>query len=397
MKMKILSLDVSYRFPLFLHLSRFLLACCSDSVSLPAVNVTIFAAGIDAVCVRFPAITQVGNGTVLAFALCSDGPGDGCISRTGPPNRNGICMKKSYDSGRTWGELKIPCGGMAGSQPTVVYDSVNRTTILMGCLGGHIYSYDDGETWLGRPGQPFKGHIRPWHCPLNRSWMGTVACIWGGHGPSTFPEDFRGPGRGLQLKRGPKAGRILFISGGVVHYSDDHGLTFNASTMTNTSWPGASESQLVELSNGTVAAYCRSSWTLPHGGKVVMHSDDSGLTFGPMFFDMGLSFPGSNPNVMSSIVSFDRDDAPTSEIFFSAPLNAGRDHMTVHKSSDDTKTWNESVVVEVGHSVYSCLTTLPADDLMGILWESGSGCTKNASGAICRLAFTAFPRSMKRK
>ena len=247
----------------------FRLPTCCSSVSLPGTNVTIFAAGIDAVCVRFPAITEVGNNTVLAFALCSDGPGDGCVSREGPANRNGICMKASHDSGKTWGELKIPCGGRAGSQPTVLYDSVNRTTILMGCLGGHIYSYDDGATWLGRPGQPFKGHVRPWHCPLNRSWMGTVACIWGGHGPGTFQGDLRGPGRGLQLKRGPKAGRLLFITGGVAHYSDDHGITFKPSTMTNTTWPDVSESQLVELSNGTVAAYCRSSWTMPHGGKVV--------------------------------------------------------------------------------------------------------------------------------
>ena len=138
---------------------------------------------------------------------------------------------------------------------------------------------------------------------------------------------------------------------------------------------------------------------MPHGGKVVMHSHDSGLTFGPIIYDMGLSFPGSNPNVMSSIVSFAHHSndsiIPTSEIFFSAPLNAGRDHMTVHKSSDDTNSWNQSILIEETHSVYSCLTTLPDEEYMGILWESGSGCSKNASGAICRIAFTAFPRSME--
>ena len=165
--------------------------------------------------------------------------------------------------------------------------------------------------------------------------------------------------------------------------------------MTTTQWPVVSESQLVQLSNGTVAAYCRSSWTYPHGGKVVMHSDDGGMSFGPVMFDMGLAFPGSNPNVMSSVVASRDTGNQSSEIFFSAPLHPGRDYMTVHKSSDDTRTWsNNTYLIEKGHSVYSCLTTLPDPERMGILWESGSGCTAGAAGAICRIAFTAFPRAL---
>ena len=173
---------------------------------------TVFEAGVDAVCVRFPAITQVGNNTVLAFGLCSDGPGDGCISRKGPTGRNGVCMKRSLDNGKSWGPLIIPCGGMAGSQPTVVYDSHNKSTILMGCLGGHIYSQDDGASWVGRPGNPFKGRILPWDCTPH-DWMGAKACIWGGHGPNTIGSDLRGPGRGLELTVGSAAGRLLFITG----------------------------------------------------------------------------------------------------------------------------------------------------------------------------------------
>ena len=64
---------------------------------------------------------------------------------------------------------------------------------------------------------------------------------------------------------------------------------------------------------------------------------------------------------------------------------AGRNHIGVRRSSDDTATWSGKHLIEAGNSAgYSCLVNAPVQGRGGILFESlGAG----------NIAFATFPLS----
>ena len=76
---------------------------------------------------------------------------------------------------------------------------------------------------------------------------------------------------------------------------------------------------------------------------------------------------------------------PASPAVLRALAGAGRNHIGVRRSSDDTATWSGKHLIEAGNSAgYSCLVNAPVQGRGGILFESlGAG----------NIAFATFPLS----
>jgi len=338
-------------------------------------------------CIRIPAITQVGDGILLAFAECRQRTGDGCIPSTHTPRNLSsstneyVCMKRSTDGGRTWSDLTFPfTQKITSAQPTVVYDEIKKTVILQNQANGSNYQVMSGDNGLS------------WSEPVD---IGSFLGKW--RGTSV------GPGRGLQLKHSDKAGRLLFIGhhgayvDDVVWYSDDHGKTYSLS---DTVFPHMDEAQLVELSDGGVMANMRNKHFLPgdaRGVSVSNKSGDFGVSFGLVHSDPALI----EPVCMASIISNDQPGGqrareipggPLQEraLYFANPnTTSGRTHLTIKKSIDDGKTWPPSLqkLVYAGDAAYCCLTTVAEAGLIGLLWETNA---ESCSGPSCRIMFSVF-------
>ena len=72
-----------------------------------------------------------------------------------------------------------------------------------------------------------------------------------------------GPGRGMQIKNGEYKGRLIVpvydtAQSGII-YSDDHGATWNYAKGPSTKKAAMSESQIVEMPDGTLRVYARST------------------------------------------------------------------------------------------------------------------------------------------
>ena len=198
-----------------------------------------------------------------------------------------------------------------------------------------------------------------------------------------------GKGRGLQLKHGPKAGRLLFIGGSAagdrVYFSDDHGASYQLS---ETLIPQMNEAQLAELPSppGTVIANMRVSAnaTFPADVRGIAISTDSGLTFGHARPAPDLIAPANG--CMASAITVERP-GEAATVYFAGPNSTlGRSHMVL-KRSDDGLSFPRArqTLVYSGLGGYSCLTTVPQEGKLGLLWESSiDGCV----GAACSIRFS---------
>jgi hypothetical protein len=196
-----------------------------------------------------------------------------------------------------------------------------------------------------------------------------------------------GPGRALQLKTGPKAGRLLFcghketnLSLGIyssyqspIWTSDDGGNSFTLQTTFPRAgvdpFPqfGPHEGNLVELGGGHVLyearnnfwVYCSGSThscsgalncTQPHCAfpypnmpmnRFRSMSTDSGETWTPLGFDATLSDKGHG--CQGSMLS--QGNLPSNRLYFSRPWTAGRTNMTVWVSNDGGQSWPRTIQV----------------------------------------------------
>ena len=324
---------------------------------------------------RIPAVIVTPKGTVLAF----------CEGRKTSRADHGdidLVLKRSTDGGRTWGPLELVYeeGGSAKvtiGNPCPVIDRSTERLWLPFCRKNRnvliTYSDDDGRTW-SEPHDVTKD-VKPSHW----RWYAT------------------GPGVGIQLTRGPHAGRLVIpcdhtepYQGRMpqfshVFFSDDRGRSWR---LGGTVGADTDECQAVELADGRLMLNMRNYHGRAGGQKdkdrmrAIAYSADGGQSWSPIQFDRTLI----EPICQASFLRYQfPEDGRDGIVLFSNPASRTTRHrLTVRLSRDEGRTWPVARLLHAGPAAYSCLTVLP-DGTIGCLFEAGE---KHAYETIL---FARFP------
>lgn len=314
---------------------------------------------------RIPSLLATPAGTLLAFA-------EGRKSGRGDAGNIDLLLRRSLDQGRTWEPVQTiwDDGSNTCGNPCPVFDrQTGAIELLMTWNRGEdtepriidqtsrdsrrvwaTRSADDGRTWA--PPREITADVkRP-----DWTWYAT------------------GPGAGIQIERGPLAGRLVIpcdhIEAGTrghyshVIYSDDHGRAWRLGG--RTPLPQVNECEVVELADGRLRLNMRNYDRLQRTRQTAL-SDDGGLTWSGQVHAPDLIEPVCQATIRR--YSWPAADRP-GIILFANPASEKRERMTVRASQDDGQTWPVARRVTDKPSAYSCLAALP-DKTIGLLFETG--------------------------
>lgn len=312
---------------------------------------------------RIPALTRTNAGTLIA---AYDGrPGDADV-----PSNIALIVRRSTNQGATWHDRQVVRyePGVAGfGDPSLLVDRTTGRIFLFHVASmnqgfarsatgndeadpnvlqmDYSYSDDDGRTWR---------HERITNEAKDPAWGGL----------------FASSGEGIQIRRGPYAGRLLQQyairhQGGTWAaslFSDDHGRTWRFGALVG---PGMDENKTVELADGRILLNSRA----PGGYRKVATSRDGGVTYTGLVQDTALVDPANN----AAIIRFDLDAAPGSRavrqlLFSNTEDPTRRRNLTLKMSCDDGRTWPVRRTIEAGPAAYSTLTPLGGGGF-GLLYE----------------------------
>lgn len=314
---------------------------------------------------RIPSIIVTNNGTLLAFCEGREAGDTGDIN---------LLLKRSEDNGITWSDEQViwdDATNTCGNPCPVVDEETGRIWLFTTWNNGEdkekdiinkislsprvpyvLYSDDDGKTWSLPVSLEETCRNPSW------GWYAT------------------GPGVGIQLKSGKYKGRLVipanhsyddpegkladgeYSYGAHVIYSDDHGKSWKISESIK---PGCNESQVTELSDGTLLINMRSYNNKQ--SRAISYSEDGGQSWSDITHDFQLV----ESQCQASIINFEEKKA---HLFLNPAVPHGRDHMTLKVSFDDCASWSNSKLVYEGPSAYSSITKL-ADGRVGLFFESG--------------------------
>jgi sialidase-1 len=331
---------------------------------------------------RIPSLIVAPNGDLLAFCEGREGGDAGDIN---------LLMKRSKDLGETWNEEIIvwdDAGNTCGN-PCPVVDRIN----------GRIWLYmtwnlgsDHEREIVRRESQDTR---RPYLCYSDDngfSWTKPVEMTrtckdpaWGWYAT--------GPGIGIQMQSEKFRGRLIipanhsyddpegnirqgpFAYGSHVLISDDYGKTWRKSLPIR---PGCNESQVVELSDGTLMMNMRSY--NDEYCRAVATSTDGGETWTEISHDRQLV----ESKCQASFINYGKYKDLNMLLFSNPAVAVGRTHMTIKASFNDGQHWSISRCIHPGPAAYSCLTRMENGEI-GILYECGD------KHRYERIVFQKFP------
>ena len=319
---------------------------------------------------RIPAFLTTGKGTLLAF----------CEGRQGGRSDSGnidLLLRRSTDGGKTWSPPQIVWddGDNTCGNPCPVQDRETGTIWLLltwnhgrdseGAIKkneGHdtrrvfiTRSTDEGLTWSD-PREITETTKRPeWR------WYAT------------------GPGVGIQLEHGPRAGRLVIpcdhslVSSedptgynSHVIYSDDHGQTWR---LGGTITPAVNECQVVELADGALMMNMR-NYDRTQTTRAIATSADGGMTWSQVRHDPDLV----EPICQASFLRYTkRPEDDRNRLLFANPAHGQRGQrrdLTIRLSYDEGQTWPIQRLLWPGPAAYCCLSILP-DGPIACLFEGG--------------------------
>lgn len=325
---------------------------------------------------RIPALVVSTRGTLLAF----------CEGRRTSRSDSGdivLLSKRSTDGGDTWTKQQVVWDdpGNTCGNPCVVQDRDTGVVWLLMTwnLGSdeerriidgtsrdtrRVFvnrSEDDGSSW-SIPEEITGDVKRP-----DWTWYAT------------------GPGAGIQLERGARAGRLVIpcdhIESGTRRYyshvvvSDDHGAHWRLGG--RTPQDQVNECEVVELPGGELLLNTR-NYDPACRARRVSTSLDAGETWGPLRIDPALVEPICQASIRASALG------GRQVLVFSNPASAKRrENLTVRVSLDGGRTWPLGRTLHAGPSAYSCLAALPGGH-MAVLYEAGT------ESAYERIVFARF-------
>lgn len=342
---------------------------------------------------RIPGLVVTTKGTVLAY----------CEARRttrGDWGEIDVMLRRSEDGGRTWAPREVlvhiegdePVNPVAAAQnldrpgentvnnPVAIVDQVTGAVHFLYCLEYmrcfYMRSDDDGRTWTKAV------EITPTFDQFKPEYDWKVLAT--------------GPCHGVQLQRGPHAGRLVVPvwlslgTGGHAHrpsvtstiYSDDHGQTWQRGEIAVPDTPETvfpNETVVVELADGSVMLNSRTE-SMPNR-RVVVVSPDGATHWSAPRFDEALY----EPICMAGIIRLSlAADGRKNRILFSNPHNLerldgkaqpgksrDRRNLSIKLSYDEGRTWPVNKSLEPGYSAYSDLAVLP-DGTALCLYERGN-------------------------
>ncbi|MBD3188630.1 exo-alpha-sialidase [Candidatus Bathyarchaeota archaeon] len=375
-------------------------------------RIPVFESGAHGVyCYRIPALTCTTKGTLLAFCearkrSCSDWAHSAIMSRRciDPVSRldDWVDPIVIFESDRllaprswpemleagTFAELKgwdqdsedfEPLIDVCTNNPVPITDRDGKTIHLVFCehydKAFYTRSMDDGVTW---------------ETPLD------ITAVL-----QEFKEEYdwtviaAGPGHGIQLRKGPLKGRLVIPfwlasnpedpgshkpSQVAVIYSDDGGDTWNSGDFVPFTIKSPSETQGIQLANGSVRLYSRNIQSMdpnnPTCGKAMTTSGDGATAWTPYEFNESLP----EPICMGSVISLPwHDDNPNKVVVYTSPDSRAtikgpgtRHKLTAWLSEDGGKTFKKKRVIEPGPSAYSDLAIDARNNFIYCLFEDGS-------------------------
>jgi sialidase-1 len=365
----------------------------APAASTPAglVQTDVFVANTDGYhTYRIPSIIRARDGTLLAFA-------EGRRVGRGDSGDIDMLVKRSRDGGRTWSAQTVVWddGANTCGNPCPVVD---RDTGTVWLLLTHNLGTDNETQIINKKSKGTRtvwvtrsdDHGVTWAKPTEITAT-TKEASWGWYAT--------GPGIGIQLERGPHAGRLVIpanhsfddpsgnLRGGPyshrthVIYSDDHGKTWRKGGATGAN---TNESQIVELAEPAGGLLLNMRSYFGRSRRTHSTSTDGGLTWTP---------PADHPELVEPVcqASILRHAFPergkTGLILFSNPADPKtRVSLTVRGSVDDAKTFPTRLVLHEGPSAYSCLVSVN-DTTAGCLYERGE------KGPYEKITFATFNAS----
>lgn len=304
---------------------------------------------------RIPSLIVTSNNTLLAFAEGREGGDTGNID---------ILLKRSTDHGKTWESQTVVWddgNNTCGNPCPVIDQNTGRIILFMTWnLGSDhesdiirkksqdtrvpymTYSDDDGLTWSEPQNMLKSCKDTSW------GWYAT------------------GPGVGIQLRSAAFKGRLVipcnnsydapdfekldgFGYGCHVLLSDDGGISWRMSEMIK---PQVNESQVVELSDGTLMMNMRSYNN--KACRAFSLSTDGGETWS----DIQHAAQLVEPVCQASIIHYGDYEGKNMYLFSNPAVPFSRTHMTIKTSLDDGAVWPNSKLIYEGPSAYSCLARL---------------------------------------
>lgn len=315
---------------------------------------------------RIPALAVAPNGDLLAAFDKRPVHGDA-------PAPNSLWQRRSTDRGRTWGEPTVISAGNESeapgektgfSDPSYVVDQETGTLFCFSVFSKDVgvwdsdYGHDDedrgvlsaavavstdsGETWEHRL---ITDVVKPEDCRAT----------------------FASSGAGIQLRYGPRAGRLVQQYAGFFRgegdgdaevvqaysvYSDDHGETWTMGTPVGTAMD---ENKVVELSDGTLMMNSRENVRTGHRWVALSH--DGGEIWEDLHRDPTLVDPGNNAHITRAYPDSPQGSRKSKILLFTHADHApnDRENGTIEVSEDDGATWSRKRVFQPGACQYSVL------------------------------------------
>ena len=348
----------------------------------PAIT-TVFESGTDGYhTYRIPALVTAANGDLLAFA-------EGRVDHERDNGNIDLVLRRSSDEGETWSALQV-----VGDLGSKTYGNPVPIVTNDGTIHLVTNSNDGADAKHGiRAGtsndirrvhyQKSTDHGNTWTAPVEITTQVTKA-----------GEDWRwyatGPCHGIQLKRGPHAGRLIVpcdhsdhsfkpgaeqdeTNAAHIIYSDDNGATWQVGGEIHR-LPGSEfspwESTVVELTDGRLLLNTRN-----HASdlRINAFSYDGGESFGPMSLAKELIEPGNHGGVQGALLRYSATDqgATGNRLLFSNPAaSSTRRRITVRSSSDEGATWSSGRVIHADLGAYTDMARLDSGKI-GLLNEAG--------------------------
>ncbi|HEY4209271.1 MAG TPA: sodium/solute symporter, partial [Puia sp.] len=302
-------------------------------------------------CYRIPALVTTPKGALLAFA---EGRRNNC-SDAGDID---LVVRRSEDGGETWGPLRVVWDDSTNTcgNPTPVVDKMTGEIILLSTWN---WSEDKEKAIKNKTSHDTRRVYVLSSADDGLKWS-TPREITASVKRSDWTWYATGPGRGIQVSKGRKKGRLVIPcnheeaatrnNASHVIWSDDHGKTWRLGGIAQDS---TNESTLAELSNGRLLLNMRNTGKTRH--RQIAFSRNGGRKLLPAAPDSALPEPVCEGN----LVGFRAMDGRYCLAFSNPASTSARVAMTVRVSYDDGRTWPLRKLLYEGPSAYSCLTVLP--------------------------------------